>query len=55
MLPIKSLQKAKEFTDIMHEESMAVYESKKVALMEGEEAVVQQIGKGKDILSILRK
>lgn len=43
------------FTDVMHEESMAVYESKKAALMKGEEAVVQQIGKGKDILSILRK
>lgn len=34
---------------------MAVYESKKAALMEGEEMVVQPIGKGKDILSILRK
>lgn len=34
---------------------MAVYKSKKAALMKGEDAVVQQIGKGKDILSILRE
>lgn len=55
VLPIKYLQKAKEFIDVMHEESIAVYESRKAALLEGKEAVNQQIGKGKDILSILRK
>ena len=39
----------------MHEQSIEVYDAKKDALKKGEDAVVQQVGKGKDILSILRE
>lgn len=53
-LPLKIVQEAIEVIDIMHEESISIYNSKKTALAEEEEAVVQQSGKGKDILSILR-
>lgn len=55
LVPLKSFQKATEIIDLMHAESVAVYESKKSALMEGEEAIVHQVGQGKDILSILRE
>jgi len=39
----------------MHEFSVKVYEDKKRALEEGDEAVMRQLGQGKDILSILMK
>lgn len=39
----------------MHDQSVEVYNAKKNALAEGDDAVVQQVGKGKDILSILRE
>lgn len=40
LVPLKSFQKATEIIDLMHAESVTVYESRKSALMEGEEAVV---------------
>lgn len=55
LVPLKSFQKATEIIDLMHAESVTVYKSRMSTLMEGEEAVVHQIGKGKDILSILRE
>jgi hypothetical protein len=38
----------------MDKTSVEIYEHKKLALQRGEEAVLQQIGRGKDIMSILR-
>ena len=43
----------KEVIGILHEESVFIYESKKKALTEEEDSVVRQVGKGKDILSVL--
>ena len=39
----------------MHEQAVEVYDAKKEALKKGEATVVQQVGRGKDILSILRE
>ena len=53
MMPVSMMQKGKRVIDTLYDESTSIYESKKEALLKGEEAVVQQVGKGKDILSIL--
>lgn len=37
----------------MHKMAKKIYESKKAALAAGDEAVVEQIGEGKDIMSVL--
>jgi hypothetical protein len=41
--------------DIMHDTSVEIFEAKKKALQEGDEAVLKQAGGGKDIMSILSK
>ena len=53
MIPIGAVRKMKEVIGILHEESVFIYESKKKALTEEEDSVVRQVGKGKDILSVL--
>ena len=55
LIPSKTIQMVTDIVDIMHEQSVEVYNAKKEALNKGEDAVVQQVGKGKDILSILRE
>ena len=55
LVPSKAIQSLTDIVDIMHEQSIEVYDAKKDALKKGEDAVVQQVGKGKDILSILRE
>lgn len=39
----------------MHEQSVEVYKAKKDMLAKGDDAAVNQVGGGKDILSILRE
>ena len=39
--------------DVLHNTMVEVFEAKKKALEEGDEAVTQQIGQGKDFMSIL--
>uniref|UniRef100_A0A8H7XZX2 Eukaryotic translation initiation factor 1A n=3 Tax=Agaricales TaxID=5338 RepID=A0A8H7XZX2_PSICU len=52
-LPFKTLHQLRDIVDTMHETSVKILDSKKKALMEGDEAVERQVGRGKDILSIL--
>ena len=52
--PSKSLRHVGNIVDTMDETSREVVKKKKQALEKGEEEVLKQIGKGKDILSILR-
>ena len=54
-VPSKLLQQAREIVDTMDRTSNMIFAEKKRALEEGEEAVVRQVGKGKDIMSILRE
>ncbi|KAJ4478576.1 cytochrome P450, partial [Lentinula lateritia] len=53
--PWKSLHDVRDMVNYMHELSVEVYKEKKCAFEEGDEAVVNQIGKGKDLLSIMMK
>ena len=53
MLPWKSLHELRDLSDVLYKTSMEILESKKAALKAGDEAIKQQVGEGKDILSIL--
>ena len=49
------MRRYRDIVDVMDEQSRNIYQGKKAALEKGEEAVVQQIGEGRDIMSILSK
>lgn len=53
LLPWKSLHDVRDIIDSIHNTSLEIFESKKRALLDGDEAVTRQVGQGKDILSIL--
>lgn len=53
LLPFPDLQKLREIVDLMDKTSVDIFQSKKAAIEKGEEAVLAQIGRGKDIMSIL--
>ena len=53
LLPRNALHELANISDVLHRRSIEIYESKKRALAEGDEAVEKQIGEGKDIMSIL--
>ncbi|CCM01086.1 uncharacterized protein FIBRA_03134 [Fibroporia radiculosa] len=55
LVPSKDLQRVLSIIDIMTQKSIEVYQDKKAALARGDRAVVQQIGEGKDLMSILIK
>ena len=55
IVPISVVQQAREIADAMHASSKEIYEQKKEAMAKGDEAVLQQIGEGKDIISVLSK
>ncbi|KAH9934006.1 cytochrome P450 [Epithele typhae] len=51
--PSRRVQKVRHIVDSMHEVACAIFEGKKAALTRGDDAVVQQIGEGRDIISKL--
>ncbi|CCM01002.1 uncharacterized protein FIBRA_03050 [Fibroporia radiculosa] len=53
ILPFIEVQAVRNTVDTMDRRSREIYEGKKAALREGDEAVLQQLGEGKDIMSIL--
>ena len=53
ILPWKNLHELRDVVDVLNNTAIEIFEEKKKALEEGDEAVTQQIGKGKDIMSIL--
>ncbi|KAJ3758988.1 cytochrome P450 [Lentinula raphanica] len=53
ILPWRTLHNARDMANYMHDLAVQIYQEKKHALEEGDEAVLKQIGKGKDLLSIL--
>ncbi|KII90946.1 hypothetical protein PLICRDRAFT_107275 [Plicaturopsis crispa FD-325 SS-3] len=53
--PSKDLHKVRDMVDIIEKSSVEIFEGKKRALAEGEESVLQQVGQGRDIMSILLK
>ncbi|KAK7466277.1 hypothetical protein VKT23_005005 [Stygiomarasmius scandens] len=54
-LPWKNLHRVRDMSDYMWKISKEIYETKKKAIAEGDEALEQQVGKGKDLMSILMK
>jgi hypothetical protein len=52
-VPIKRVQHIRHITETLDEASREVYENKKEAVQRGDDAVMRQLGKGKDIMSIL--
>ncbi|KAF9477913.1 cytochrome P450 [Pholiota conissans] len=55
LLPFPLVKELKEIVDVLYGTSVGIYETKKKLLAEGDEAVSSQIGRGKDIISILMK
>ncbi|KAH9949926.1 cytochrome P450 monooxygenase [Amylocystis lapponica] len=55
MMPHKQTQKLKDIVDTMWDAACTIFDAKKSALQAGDEAVMKQIGEGKDIMSILMK
>ncbi|OBZ67715.1 hypothetical protein A0H81_12340 [Grifola frondosa] len=55
MLPIKGIQKLLAIVDTIHMRSTEIFVAKKDALLKGDESILQQIGEGKDLMSILLK
>jgi len=53
--PWKALHDARDMINYMHDLSVAIYEEKKRALEEGDEAMARQIGQGKDFMSIMMR
>ena len=53
MVPHEGLQRMKAFVDTMHRRSVEIFREKQHALQRGDEAVMKQVGEGKDIMSIL--
>ncbi|KAF8896614.1 cytochrome P450 [Infundibulicybe gibba] len=54
-LPWRSLHQMRDIVDTMHNTSKQIFEGKKAALREGDEAVSHQVGQGNDIMSILMR
>jgi len=54
-LPWKNLHHVRDMSDYMWKISKEIYETKKKAIAEGDEALERQVGKGKDLMSILSK
>ncbi|KAJ3993079.1 cytochrome P450 [Lentinula boryana] len=55
LLPWKDVHHIRDIVDYMWEVATEIYESKKRAFKMGDEAVAQQIGRGKDIISVLMR
>ncbi len=55
LIPDPNVQDFKDIVDTMEIRSKEILERKRAALRAGDEAVKQQVGEGKDIMSILRK
>jgi hypothetical protein len=52
-LPWNSVRRVVDLVDCMHNTSVEIIKDRKIALREGKEAMDRQVGRGKDIMSIL--
>ena len=53
LLPWKNLHGMRDILTVLNNTAIEIFEGKKKALEEGDEAVTKQIGQGNDIMSIL--
>jgi len=54
IFPWKALSEIDAIVDIMYKTSTKVFEEKRRTLSQGDEAIMHQVGQGKDIMSTLR-
>ncbi|KAI0648481.1 cytochrome P450 [Trametes meyenii] len=52
-IPNHTLQRMRKISDILHANSLEIVNGKKTALKQGDQALKQQVGEGKDIMSVL--
>lgn len=55
LMPFENVQKMRNIINVMDKTSKEVFYAKKHALLVGDENVAQQVGEGKDLMSVLRK
>ncbi|CCM06148.1 uncharacterized protein FIBRA_09621 [Fibroporia radiculosa] len=55
LIPSRQLQRVRTIVDTMSAKSSEIFTLKKAAIREGSESLVQQVGEGKDIMSLLIK
>ncbi|KAJ8521037.1 hypothetical protein ONZ45_g2214 [Pleurotus djamor] len=55
VVPWERLHQVRDMSDFMHNTSVEIWRSKKAAMEKGDAAVLDQIGQGKDIMSILMR
>ncbi|PPQ88993.1 LOW QUALITY PROTEIN: hypothetical protein CVT25_005092 [Psilocybe cyanescens] len=55
LMPFEAIAGMREIVTVLHDTSTLIFDTKKKALAAGDEAVANQIGRGKDIISILMK
>ncbi|EIW61094.1 cytochrome P450 [Trametes versicolor FP-101664 SS1] len=53
LIPNKNVQKLRHIVDTMHERAVGIYQEKKRMLEQGDEALKDKVGEGKDLMSIL--
>ena len=53
ILPWKTAHDVRDIIDVLHNTSVEIFESKLAALAQGDKVLADQIGQGKDIMSIL--
>ena len=55
LIPLKDVQRMRYISDVMYERSVRIFNEKKAVLAKGDDAMKQEIGEGRDIMSILCK
>ena len=55
LIPHEGAQRMKYIVDTMYDRSKEIYEGKKALIESGDDAMLHQVGEGKDVMSILRE
>ena len=53
-IPSRNIQRLKNISDVLYARSVLIFNEKKAALEKGDDTLKQQIGEGRDVMSILR-
>jgi hypothetical protein len=53
LLPFKNARRLRDIIDILDNTAKEILEVKKRAIQEGDDAIAEQVGHGKDIISVL--
>jgi hypothetical protein len=52
LLPFRNIRRVREIVNVMDKTSIDILQTKKAALQQGNETVLEQVGHGNDIMSI---